>query len=104
MGDARKVTVELDEATASFLDRIVTVDRFRDAGEAVRFGLALLAEHDRQDDENWQAMLCVHGIERIRGLIDEGLASGDPVEATDEFFENIKRRGRERLSRARAAE
>lgn len=104
MTEQRKVTVELDEATVAFLDRLIEGDRYSDAGEAVRHGLALLAQRDRRDEAVWQAAVDTHGLDRLRALVDEGVAAGEPVEATDALFEDVKRRGRERLSRARAAE
>ena len=40
---------------------------------------------------------------RLRQSIQEGLNSGDGGEVTDEWFEDIKRRGRERLASAHRA-
>jgi len=43
-------------------------------------------------------------IERLRAMIDEAIASGPPIETeVDAFFADIKKRGRERLERAKKA-
>lgn len=104
MGELRRITIDLDDAATALLDRLVATDRFSDGPEVVRYALAMLADRERQDDEDWQTTLRLNGIERLRALIDEGLASGEPVEATADLFEDVKRRGRERLARMRAAE
>ena len=104
MGELRKIEVELDGKLTSFVDDLVASNRFLDASQVMRYAVTLLVEHERQDEEAWQDTLRTYGIDRLRAMIDEGLASGEPLEVTDDLFEDIKRRGRERLVQARAAE
>ena len=103
MGELRKITVDLDDAASATLDELVASGRFPDAATVLRFGLALIVEHDVEGEELWQATVRSHGIERLRASIDEAMVS-DPVEIDDDFFEDVKRRGRERMAQARAAE
>ncbi|UUL82976.1 ribbon-helix-helix domain-containing protein [Sphingomonas qomolangmaensis] len=90
MGEVRKITIEIDEDEASGIDSAVAAGDYVDAEAAVRAAVRYW-QHARDAE-----------ITRLRGLIAEGLASGDPQPVTDEWFEDIIRRGKARLAAARA--
>ncbi|WP_052134748.1 ribbon-helix-helix domain-containing protein [Sphingomonas sp. 37zxx] len=90
MGAIRKITIEVDEAEASGIDHAVAAGDYADAEAAVR---AAVRFWNRAREAE---------ISRLRALIEEGLASGDPIDMPDDFFQDIIRRGNERLAAARA--
>ena len=99
MGEAQVVTVELDDAATALIDGVVAQGRFTDAAEVLRFAMALFAEWEEDQQEEWAHV----DVAEIQRLWDEGVASGVGGEVTDEWFESIKREGRERLAARRAA-
>ncbi len=81
MGELRRIEVEIDAAMLAAADDAVEHGRFADRDAVIRHALAFW------DDET----------KRIRQLIDEGFASGDPIEGNFDA-DDIKRRGRVRLA------
>ena len=94
MGEYRKVTISVEQDLADEIARAVASGEYAAEGQLVSEAL-----HHWRRREARQAE-----VARLRALIDEGFESGNPIEATDEFYEDIKRRGRERLAQRRAAE
>lgn len=97
MGD-RKLTVELDAAAVAMIDKVVGEGRFTDGEAVLRFAMMLFAHWEREQQEGLD-----DPEEDWDELFDEALRSGEPIEATDAFYEDVKRRGRERLAATRAA-
>ncbi|UZK69462.1 type II toxin-antitoxin system ParD family antitoxin [Sphingomonas sp. S1-29] len=91
MGAIRKITIELANEVAVNIDRAVATGQYADVDAVVQHALRLFLQ--TREDEN----------ARLRAAWEEGLASGEPIDMPDDFFEDIIRRGNERLA-ARAAE
>lgn len=95
MGAVRKFEIALREEDAAELDQAVASGEFQDAASVVREALEAWTDRRHEHDEA--------NIERLRRLVAEGLASGEPKEVTDAWFESIKQRGSERLKAKREA-
>lgn len=95
MGVIRKIEVEIeiDEDRAAEVDHVIESGEFETVDDVVRHAFDVWW-HERmmKDPAN---------VLRLRRLWKEGLASGEPVEVTDGWFEDIKRRGRERVKALR---
>lgn len=102
MGETRTLSVEVDAATASIVDNLVGEGRFADEHEVLRYSLLLLGDWLKEQEEGWDDAVETHGIDRLREMVEEGFASGDPVPGNFDP-EDIKRRGMERLARKHAA-
>jgi len=87
MGEMRRIEIEIDAAMLAAADDAVENGRFADRDAVIAHALALWSDE----------------VSRVRRLIDEGFASGDPVEGNFDA-DDIKRRGRvplaEQLRRA----
>ncbi|MCD0423539.1 type II toxin-antitoxin system ParD family antitoxin [Rubrivivax sp. JA1024] len=81
----------LDEHSAAFVDSLVESGRYETAGDVVRESLRQMQAREAK-------------LEALRTEIQKGLDSG-PAEEFDpaELAEDVKRRGRERLTADRAA-
>ena len=88
MTQYRTLTVTVSAALAEALEAAVASGDYPTTGEIIREALG-----------GWQRQrrLRAEEIAELRRLIHEGLESGPAVEVTDAWFEDIKRRGRERL-------
>lgn len=93
MGEVRRIAIVLDDDLDGEIAAAVERGDYPDINAVVDDAL-----------HQWQDNRIINQIDadRLRALWEEGIASGDPVEATDDFFEDVKRRGRERLAALRA--
>lgn len=91
MGEVRKLDIALSEDMAGAFDAAIATGDYADEADIV--GVALAQWRQRQADH----------IVYLRRMWAEGIASGEPIEATDDFFDNIKRRGHALLEARRAA-
>lgn len=103
MGEMRTVSIEVDAATAGMMDDLVSEGRFADEHAVLRYSLLLLGDWLKEQEDGWNDAVETHGVDRLRAMVEEGFASGEPIEATDEFWDSIVRRGTERLKVRRAA-
>lgn len=85
MGEMRKITATIDGDTADAIARAVAGGDYASEAEIVAQALG-----------NWRREQEAY-VARMRAAIEEGLASGDPIEGGFDA-EDIKRRGRERLA------
>jgi antitoxin ParD1/3/4 len=99
MGEMRRIEVEIDAAMLAAADDAVENGRFADRDAVIRHALSLWNDSDHDDF----ASLPQADQDRLRRLIEEGFASGDPVEDSDDFYEDVKARGRARLAARRPA-
>ena len=85
----------IDENDEALIDGLVESGRYKSASEVVRAGLRLV----QLREQDYEAELA-----ELRALIQEGLDSGPAIEITDidQFFEDVKARGRQRLAQERA--
>jgi Arc/MetJ-type ribon-helix-helix transcriptional regulator len=81
MGEMRRIEIEIDAAMLAAADDAVENGRFADRDAVIAHALALW------EDERY----------RFRRLIEDGIASGAPIEGNFDG-EDIKRRGRARLA------
>ncbi len=88
MGEMRRIEIEIDAAMLAAADDAVENGRFVDRDAVIAHALALWSGSDAASDPA--------DVERLRRLIDEGFASGDPVEAGDVFYDDVCVRGRAR--------
>ena len=94
MGAVQKISIALTEELARDIEAAVASGDYSTASEVVRDALrAWKRERGDRDAET----------RRLRKLVEEGLASGEPVEGGFDV-EDIIRRGRERLASRRTAE
>lgn len=92
MGIVQKVEVDIGEDQAAEVQQAIASGEFATLDEVVQYAL----------DAWWhQRMTTPENSARLRRLWEEGLASGEPVEVTDAWFEDIKRRGREHVEAMR---
>lgn len=91
MGAVQKISISLTEELASDVEAAVASGDYSTTSEVVRDALRA-----------WKRERADHGaaIRRLRHLWDEGLASGDAVDGGFDA-DDIKRRGRARLSAER---
>jgi len=85
------MNVSLTPQLEKFINKQVKTGQYQTASEVVREALRLMAEHKQSRAEK---------LRRLRKELHsafEEIERGDGIPATDEFFESIKRRGRERL-------
>lgn len=71
------LTIEVPESLKQFVHERVAEDGYKGAGEYVRE--LILADRKRKD------------AERLDHLLIEGLESGESVEVTEEFWEDLER-------------
>lgn len=94
MGAIRRIEIVMDEDIAAEAEDAVAAGEFATLDDVVRSAFEAWYERRLEAPEN---------VERLRRLWEEGLASGPAVEMTGDWFEDIKRRGRERAGAARDA-
>lgn len=89
MTQYRTLTVTVSAALAEALEAAVESGDYPTTGEIIREALG-----------GWQRQrrLRAEEIAELQRLIQEGLDSGPAEEVTDAWFEDVKRRGRERLA------
>jgi antitoxin ParD1/3/4 len=85
------MNVSLTPELESFVEEAVASGRYGSASEAVRAGLRILQEREAK-------------FTALKREIDKGIASPDQPLSGDALAADVKQRGRERLSRLRAAE
>ena len=85
MANVEKITIALTAEQAAFVRSMVATGRFASTSEAIRD--AVREWQDRRD-------LPGYTVRELRGLVDEGLASGPSQHAT---FDDLKARDRGRL-------
>lgn len=95
MGEERTFSIALDEDLADMIDDAVTSGGYASSNAVVQEALAVWQQQRMGSPEN---------IERLRQAWADGLASGEPIPATDDWFDDIKRRGHARLEAWRATE
>ncbi|TPG20911.1 type II toxin-antitoxin system ParD family antitoxin [Sphingomonas koreensis] len=95
MGAVRKLSIALTEELAAEVDGAVASGDYASTSEVIREALRVWRRG--RDADRAESM-------RLRQLWEEGLASGEPQELTDAWFEDVKRRGLARLAQLRAAE
>lgn len=83
MADRTTMNVSMSPEHKAFVRGQVASGRFRNDSEVVREGLRLLEEKDRQ--------------RRLEELLLEGLASGEPIEATDDHWADLRARVSRRI-------
>ena len=98
MGEMRRIEIEIDAAMLAAADDAVENGRFADRDAVIAHALALWSDSASIGNDK---SVAAAEVARLRRLIDEGFASGDPVDATDEFYEDIKARGHARLNGTR---
>jgi len=92
MGVVRKLSIALTEELASGVDEAVAAGDYASTSEVIRDALRLWRRgRDADRAENV----------RLRRLWNEGLASGEPQEVTEDWFEDVKHRGIARLAALR---
>lgn len=90
MDDVRQISVGVPDALAGEIDAAVASGDYADVDDVVGEALEL-----------WRRGRDGGEVARLRALVREGLESGEPVEGGFDPAD-IARRGRERLSAARA--
>jgi len=85
------MNVSLTPELEAFVEQAVKSGRYGSASEAVREGLRLLEEREAK-------------FQALKRDIQAGLDSGPGRIVNEDFGEEIKRRGRQRLASRRAAE
>lgn len=95
MGAVHKISIALTAELAAEIDAAVRSGDYASTSEVIRDALRGWKER-REDRET--------ALARLRMLIQEGLDSGAPLPLTDEVFEDVKRRGRERLAAMRSSD
>lgn len=85
------ITITLPEPLHQFLERKLADGGYRSEGEYMQ----ALLEAERLGEEQLAAW------ESLREKVEEGLASGAPIPATDEFWRDFKAELAERRSAAR---
>ena len=93
MGAVQKLSIALTEELAAEVEAAVASGDYSTASEVVRDALRTW-KRERAEREAATA--------RLRRLVEEGLASGEPVPMPDDWAEDVIRRGRERLAAKRA--
>ncbi|WP_374944055.1 type II toxin-antitoxin system ParD family antitoxin [Sphingomonas sp.] len=92
MGEIRRVEAPVDAELGDEIASAIADGTYADVEAIVETAM-----------RRWQEDRMVEriGIDRLRSMWEEGIASGDPVDANDAFFEDVKRRGRARLAALR---
>lgn len=94
MGAIRKIDVSVSKERASEIDAAVASGEFATIDEVIADAIdAWTVGRLPYDHENTL---------RLRRLWEEGIASGPAVEMTDDWFEDVKRRGRARIEAVQA--
>ena len=75
-----------------FIERLIESGRYSTASEVIRDGLRLIEEREQSREAK---------LEALRAAIQEGLDSPSEEVDIDEWIEDVKRRGRERLAAER---
>ena len=91
MGNVQKLSIALTEELAKDVEAAVASGDYSTASEVVRDALRLW----KRDREAY--------IQRLRQLVEEGLASGEPVEMPEDWAADVIARGRARLAQRRTA-
>jgi antitoxin ParD1/3/4 len=74
------MTIDTGEELRSFVESLVESGRYKTNSEVVREGLRLLQEQ-----------IAASKLETLRKLVDDGEASGDPVDwDVDKFLKRVK--------------
>ena len=93
------MNVELSENAARMAEDLVQNGRFASVEDALEYGLMAIGQLDAEEEalmgdesDEWWAKVDVMIQEA-----EEDIAAGRTIEATPEFWDDIRRRGRERL-------
>ena len=86
MDDLRQISFEVSDDLAGEIDAAVATGDYADSADVV--GEALELWRRRREAE----------IKRLRALVEEGLASGEPQPVPDDWAEQIIANGRARLA------
>jgi antitoxin ParD1/3/4 len=89
MGAVRKISIALTEELAADVERAVESGDYASSSEVIRDALRA-----------WRDDRAVK-LAELRRLVEEGLASGAPQPVSDDWFEDIVRRGKARLAEQR---
>ena len=94
MGAAQKISIALTEELAREVEAAVASGDYSTVSEVARDALRA-----------WKRERADRGaaVHRLRQLWEEGLASGEPQPMPDDWAEDVRRRGRERLAAERKA-
>lgn len=95
MGEIRRIDMPLDAEIGDEIGDAIAAGDYPDVPSVVEAAL-----------QSWcgDRILDRLGTARVRELIEEGLASGAPVPMTEDWFEDVKRRGKARLAEMRRTE
>lgn len=93
------MNISLPPALEKFVQNKIGSGRYSTASEVVRDGLRMLQEQDqlhqmRLDDLRREVQIGIDEIERGEGITYDSI---------DDFIEDVKKRGRERLAKRRGA-
>jgi antitoxin ParD1/3/4 len=75
-----------------FIEKLIESGRYSTASEVIRDGLRIIEEREQSREAK---------LEALRAAIQEGLDSPSEEVDIDEWIEDVKRRGRERLAAER---
>ena len=89
MGAVRKISIALTEELAADVERAVESGDYASSSEVIRDALRA-----------WRADRTLK-LAELRRLVEEGLTSGPPQPVSDDWFEDIARRGKARLAEQR---
>lgn len=95
MGEVRRIDIALDEDMDAEIAAAVERGDYPDINAVVDEALC-----QWQDNRVINGLIDRVGTDRLRALWEEGLASGEPVDGNFDW-EDVKRRGRERLAQLR---
>jgi antitoxin ParD1/3/4 len=87
--ETTSLNISLSEALKDFVESKVASGNYTSASEYVR---ELIRDAKKREAE-----------EELMALLDAGLSSGEPIEATSEFWANLKRDFEARLAKKSAA-
>jgi antitoxin ParD1/3/4 len=73
----------------AFIESLIATGRYSTASEIIRDGLRLIEEREQRREAK---------LEALRAAIQEGLDSPSEEVDIDEWIEDVKRRGRQRLA------
>jgi putative addiction module CopG family antidote len=85
MGEVRKVDVSLSDDLAADIELAIKNGTHASLNDVIDDALKLWSEQNGQK------------LVRLRALIDEGMASGEPKDVTPEWFDNVYARAMARL-------
>jgi antitoxin ParD1/3/4 len=89
MGAVRKISIALTEELAADVERAVESGDYASSSEVIRDALRAW-----RDDRALK-------LAELRRLVEDGLASGPPQPVSDDWFDDIVRRGKAGLAKER---